>query len=408
MSRCLPVLLVAVLAWPSFARESCACPFCNAEGQTLTKEINLASLVIFGTIHKTSGGVDFSIEGSTEFIVEKVIKRHDILDKELKKPTDLGGKEVVTLARYLPSSSDEKKQYKLVVFCDVFRGKIDPYRFMRVNADSDPSKYLAGALEVKDKSQAERLKFFFRYLDDPESDIALDAYKEFAYADYKDYHGMAKDLPADKIAAWIQDDKTPTFRLGLYASLLGHCGGDKHAAVLRKLLDDPTRRLNAGVDGILAGYIMLNPKEGWEYLRATLHDTKKDFGTRYAALRSARFFYDFRNDLASKKDVIDAVALLLDESDIADLAIEDLRKWQVWDLADRILALKDKDSHDIPIIKRSILRYALQCPKEAAQTFVAERRKKDPDAVQSSEELLKLEQLPPKVPQASAAPAKSK
>jgi hypothetical protein len=219
---------------------------------------------------------------------------------------------------------------------------------------------------------------------------------------------MAKDLPADKIASWIQDEKTPTFRLGLYASLLGHCGTDKHSAVLRKLLDDPTRRLNAGVDGILAGYIMLNPKEGWGYLRATLSDTKKDFGTRYAALRSARFFYDFRNDLASKKDVIDAVALLLDESDIADLAIEDLRKWQVWDLADRILALKDKESHDIPIIKRSILRYALQCPKEAAQNFVAERRKKDPDAVQSSEELLKLEQLPPKVPQSSSSTAKTK
>jgi hypothetical protein len=165
MSRRLPILLVAVLALVLLATRGNACPFCNAEGQTLTKEINLASLVIFGRIHETRGGVDFSIEGWTDFIVEKVIKRHDILDKELKKPADLGGKEVVRLARYLPP--DEKKQYKLVVFCDVFKGKIDPYRFMRVNAESDPSKYLAGALEVKDKSQAERLKFFFRYLDDP-------------------------------------------------------------------------------------------------------------------------------------------------------------------------------------------------------------------------------------------------
>lgn len=264
MSRFLPVLLVAVLVWPSFARESCACPFCNAEGQTLTKEINLASLVIFGTIHHANGGADFSVEGSTGFVVDKVIKGHDILDKELKKRDDLGGKEGVTLSRFIPDT--EKAKYKFVVFCDVFKGKIDPYRLMRVDYKSDPSKYLSGALDVKDKSQPERLKFFFQYLDDPEIDVSTDAYKEFAYADYKDYQGMAKDLPADKIAGWLQDEKTPTFRLGLYASLLGSAGKTEHAKVLRKLLDDPTRRLNAGVDGILAGYVMLQPKEGWEYV----------------------------------------------------------------------------------------------------------------------------------------------
>ena len=157
------------------------------------------------------------------------------------------------------------------------------------------------------------------------------------------------------------------------------------------------------MDGILAGYVMLAKKEGWDYLRAMLQDPKKEFGTRYAALRAARFFYDFRPDVVAKKDVIDAVALLLDESEIADLAIEDLRKWQVWSLADRILALKDKKSHDIPIIKRSILRYALQCPTDAAKAFVAERRKQDPDAVQSAEELLNLEVMPPTSPVPAAA-----
>jgi hypothetical protein len=90
--------------------------------------------------------------------------------------------------------------------------------------------------------------------------------------------------------------------------------------------------------------------------------------------------------------------VLLDQPDVADLAIEDLRKWQVWDLADRILALKDKEPHNIPIIKRSILRYALECPKESAKAFVDARRKADPDAVQSSEELLKLEKMPPSPP----------
>jgi hypothetical protein len=395
MSRRLLVLPVIALLWTLIAVPSPAfpCPFCNAQGQTLTKEMELASLVLFGTIADSKGGLDYS-DGSTEFAVEKVIKKHDILDKDFK------GKSTVTLARFIPK--DKELKFKYVVFCDVFKGKIDPLRFIPVKPESDPSKYLEGAIRIKDKSPPERLKFFFQYLDHAEPEISGDAYKEFAYADYKDYHDMAKDLPADKVAGWIKDENTPTFRLGLYASLLGHCGTAMHAGVLRKVLDDPNRRLAAGVDGILAGYVMLAKKDGWDYLRAMLQDGKKEFGTRYAALRAARFFYDFRPDVVAKKDVIDAVALLLDEPEIADLAIEDLRKWQVWSLADRILALKDKKSHDIPIIKRSILRYALQCPTDAAKAFVAERRKQDADSVQSAEELLKLEAMPPTAPAASA------
>src|SRR5207248_1077890 len=110
--------------------------------------------------------------------------------------------------------------------------------------------------------------------------------------------------------------------------------------------------------------------------------------------------------LVNQTDLIAGVCLLLQQPDIADLAIEDLRKWQVWGLCDRILGLKDKESHNIPIIKRSILRYALQCPKDEAKSFVAERRKQDPDTVQSSEELLKLEAMPP-TPQPTPAAAKA-
>jgi hypothetical protein len=83
------------------------------------------------------------------------------------------------------------------------------------------------------------------------------------------------------------------------------------------------------------------------------------------------------------------------------LAIEDLRKWQVWSVADQVLSLASKETHDIPIIKRSILRYALSCPGPKAAAFVAERRKQDPESVTNAEELLKLEASPP----AAAQPA---
>ena len=55
---------------------------------------------------------------------------------------------------------------------------------------------------------------------------------------------------------------------------------------------------------------------------------------RYAALRAARFFWTSRPDVVAKKDVAAGVALLLDDGNLADLAIDDLRKWGRWEVAD--------------------------------------------------------------------------
>ena len=48
--------------------------------------------------------------------------------------------------------------------------------------------------------------------------------------------------------------------------MLGHCGKPEDAKALRALLDDPDRVFSSGLDGVLAGYILLDHKAGWEYL----------------------------------------------------------------------------------------------------------------------------------------------
>ena len=358
-------------------RVALACPFCSMQGQTLTGEVNQASMVLFGTLANArlnAGGE----QGSTDLQIEAVVKKHDIL----------GEKKVVTLPRYVPT---DKTMSKFLIFCDVFKGKIDPYRGIPVKSDSDIVKYLQGALAVKNKDVSARLRFFFDYLDNADLEIANDAYKEFANADYKDYRGMAKDLPADKIAKWLQDPATPAFRFGLYASMLGHCGGDKHAEVLRKMLDDSQKQAGTGVDGMLAGYAMLKPKEGWAYVQEILNDPKKEFMVRYAALRAIRFFWNSRPDLIPEQDLVEGAKILLDQSDIADLAIEDLRLHHCWEVSKQVLDLYDKKSHDVPIIRRYIVRYALSCPKKEAAEFITKVRRKDPEMVKDLEEFLKLE-----------------
>ena len=98
---------------------------------------------------------------------------------------------------------------------------------------------------------------------------------------------MAKTLPPDTLVKWLKDPNTPASRYGLYGMLLGHCGKAEHAATLRKLIADPDNAYSLGLDGMLAGYVLLDPKAGWEYLSAVAADRKKEFTTRYAVLRGA-------------------------------------------------------------------------------------------------------------------------
>jgi hypothetical protein len=403
--RCLPAPL-AVLACLLFTLPALACPFCTMQGQTLTGDIDQASMVLVGTLTNAKLTSQDTLEGTTDLEIESVIKKHDII----------AGKKVVTLPKYIPND----KKYKFLIFCDVFKGKIDPYRGVAVKPECDIAGYVEGALKVKDKKPTERLAYFFKYLENAEVEVSTDAYKEFANASYQDYKAMAKDLPAETLAKWLKDPNTSPVRYGLYASLLGHCGKAEHAKLLRAMLDDPEKKLVTGADGIMAGYVLLQPKEGWEYVRSVLKDDKKEFTQRYAALRTARFFHDFRPDVVPAADVKSAVALLLDESDIADLAIEDLRKWGCWDMTDKVLGLYDKKSHDVPIIRRSILRFALCArdqivdgsatqskPHPKAAAFVAEMRKKDKEMVETAEELLRLETTPVTPPAPKTAGART-
>ena len=126
-------------------------------------------------------------------------------------------------------------------------------------------------------------------------------------------------------------------RLGLYGLLAGHTGSADDAKALRAIIDDPNRQYSSGLDGLICGYLMLDKKAGWEYLTKLLKDTSKDFTTRYAGIRVVRFMWDFRQDLLTKDELLEAVKIPLSQPDVADLPIEDLRKWKQWQLAPLVL-----------------------------------------------------------------------
>jgi hypothetical protein len=376
---CLFALLLLTFSRAGLSMGNC-CPFCSQDKiPTLAGDYNQALMVLVGNF--TNAKV---ADGTTDFVIDQVLKPNDFLKGPKVKMVK--GKQVITLPRYIPQAKNQ-----FVIFCDVFKDQIDPYRGVEVQAGSDLVDYLKGAAALKDAPLGDRLRYSFKHLNSPEFEVAMDAYREFARTDYKDYMETAKKLPAETLAKWLQDEKTPPYRYGLYASLLGLCGKAEDGKLLRRMIDDPEKRKGSGIDGMLVGYVALQPKEAWKLITDLLKDSNQDFLMRYAGLRTARFLWEQRPDILPKKVLAEGVALLLDHGDMADFAIEDLRKWKRWEMCDRILELFGKKSHDVNVVKRSILRYALQCPQPAARAFVDSQRRRDANWVKDTEELLKLE-----------------
>ena len=380
MTRRLQIL--AALAIVILAGPLSACPFCSSQGKTLLGEVVQAHMILFGNMTNAKLNPGSFDSGSTEFVIEKVVKEHPILN----------GRKSLTIPRYIPL--DDKS--KFLLFCEVFNGKIDPYRGMAVALDSPIADYLIGAMAVKDKPDADKLRYFYKYLDSADNDVANDALTEFGNTDYPAFRAMAKDISPEKVIAWLKHPNTAPIRFGLYGSMLGHCGKPEHADILRRLLDDPKKRFTTGMDGVLAGYAMLDPKAGYAYLCDVLKDPKKEFLYRYAALRAIRFFWEFRPDVLSAQQLVDAVLPMLDQPDMADFPMDDLRKWKRFELSGRILPLYTQKSHQSAIVKRAIVRYALSCPTtdRAAVTFLEQARAHDAAYVREIEDLLWLEQAP--------------
>ncbi|MBA4188326.1 MAG: hypothetical protein C0467_10000 [Planctomycetaceae bacterium] len=391
-------LIPAVAAVVLFsASPASACPFCSPTGTTLTGEVAQADFIIFGSLSNATrdpNDPNSLSKGTTELSIDLVIKPNDLIK----------GKKSITIPRYVPPDG---KNSKHLIFFNIFNGQLDPYRGEAVPADSKLPEYLKGAMEVKQKDIVTRLRYFFDYLEDPDIVVSSDAYSEFGYADYKDVREIGNKLSASTLLKWLKDPNTRGSRFGLYGLLLGHCGKPEDAKAIRALLDDKERSYTSGLDGVVAGYVLLDPKAGWEYLVGLIKDRQKDFPIKYAALKTVRFFWEFRPDIIPHADALAAIKMLMEDADIADMPIEDLRKWKLWDQTPAVLGLATKESHSgTPIIARAILKFAIAAswadPKNtAAIEYVNAARVKDPKRVQFLEEVLKDEQKPPTPPAGS-------
>ena len=315
---------------------------------------------------------------STDFHITEVLRPDPVIKD----------KKVIKLPRYLPA--DPKNPPKFLLFCDVFKGEIDPFRGVPVRS-ADAAGYVKKAMALDPKQRAANLAFFFRYLEHPDKEIAQDAFLEFAKATDQDIGQAARKFSPAKLRDWLKDPGTPPERLSVYALMLGACGGASDADFLAKLLRETGERYVNAYDGILGGYMHLRPREGWDIALATLKDGRKPLPVRLAVVRTLRFYHGWQPK-ESRANVLKGLSAMISQGELADLAVEDLRRWQMWDLTREVLALYGRRGYDAPLMRRAIVRYALCCKDEdAARAFVAERRRLEPDLVKEVEESMQFE-----------------
>jgi hypothetical protein len=375
--RSVAVLVALVLARPGVGLACSLCEGLQRQTPTFRQEAAqpTARMIVYGTIENREGKV------ASDLRVKAVVRPDPFLK----------GKATLGLPRYVPGDAKDPPRY--LVFCDLDKGKIDPYRGVPVKGDG-AVEYLKKALALDPRDAAANLSFFFRYLDHADPEVSRDAFMEFAKANDRDIARAAPRLSADKLRGWIADAKTPPERLSVYALLLGACGKPADAAFLRGLLGGKEERYRKASDGLLGGYMQLKPREGWELALALLRDGRQPMLLRLAVVRTVRYYHG-AHPRESHANVLKAMEALLAEGELADIAVEDLRRWGVWDLTARVLGLYGKKGYDAPLMQRAIVRYALCCkPTDGSKAFLARLRAADAELVKEVEESLKLERGP--------------
>src|SRR5262249_38386991 len=119
----------------------------------------------------------------------------------------------------------------------------------------------------------------------------------------------------------------------------------------------------------------------WQLAVDTLRDGKRNLQARLMVLRTLRYYHGSQ-PAESRANILRGMKAVLDQGELTDVAVEDLRRWQLWDLTPAVLSVYGKKGFDAPIMQRAILRYALSCKeRDDAKAFVAARRQAEGELV---------------------------
>ena len=123
----------------------------------------------------------------------------------------------------------------------------------------------------------------------------------------------------------------------------------------------------SGMDGIVVGYLLLTGAKGLDVVDKVklknIHLRDDDgnlildkngkkqpvrFDEIYGVMKTLRFMWTYGEERIGKDRLRQSMRLLLTRSEMADLVIADLARWNDWFVIDKIMELYSDKEYDIP------------------------------------------------------------
>jgi hypothetical protein len=358
-----------ILLFTAAAQVASACPFCESPGPSWSRAVREADAAVIARATYVSG-----IRGNDGNPLVRV--RWEV--RETLAGEIAPGK---TFHVEMPDPPQVGDQWLLT---GVGAGDV---RWTPVQAvDAQRANYLRAALKLP-ATDAARWKFFYAYLEHRDEALANDAYCEFAAAPFAELRECRAVLNREELWRWIENEKTPASRRGLYYTLLGICGDERDAARTAALLARPDKRPPGGLDALTACYLALTGEEGLRHIeKAFLANPKAPADDVLAMIGALRFHGEERHAFTPER-IAAAYGALLDRPALAAPVIADLARWQQWQHAGALARLFKTADKDEQWIRVPIVAYLQACPLPAAARHLEELAKLDPEAIELAETL---------------------
>ncbi|MBI1903451.1 MAG: hypothetical protein HYS13_20300 [Planctomycetia bacterium] len=367
MPRLLPLspAAMALAAWALSGGAILACPFCSAYKPTLSQDRESAAVVALAEV---TSRADATLKVRVHHVASGKSRMAGVASLAIESDLEARPGALVLLLAEAPD--DGKLQWT------AFR------------ASELSFAYLLKAPSLR-TDQAERLKYFAKYLEHADPAIAEDAYLEFAHAPFDVVAKTADSLDGEKLRAWLADEAVPAERKGLYGLALGLVGPPEkraeNAKFLRKLVEAPGTDFQAGWDGIIGGFLVADGEAALKTLEE-LYLAKPDAAVGHVrhAMTALRFYREFGRDIPPER-LAQATRRLVERPAFAALAIADLARLEDWDSVDAVAALFGRKDFDDVQTKKAVVFFLLACPRPEARTRLAAIRQRDEKFVAAAE-----------------------
>ncbi|MDP1563077.1 MAG: hypothetical protein Q8M16_16990 [Pirellulaceae bacterium] len=349
------------------------CPFCTALKPTLAEEIEATDAVVFAKVVGPGQLTEDGFDRKLRLQVSRILKGKSFVTES---------EEFETIA---PATLEPGQE------CLVMGVLTDRMMWSTPMKLSERSREYILAVQTLPIEGADRVKFFLNYLEDSESFMAFDAYDEFARAPYDIVKAIKADMNRENLVKWVQDPEVSINRKRLYFTLIGVCGLPEDLPLLERLISSPEKRDRAALDSLIACYLTLAGADGVKLIEDRfLRSQDADYVDTYAAVAALRF-HGTESDVIPVPRIVEAVRLLLDRPEVADLVIADLARWKDWTVTDRLVEMFKNANEKTAWVRVPIVHFLRVNPDPTSKAKIEELRAVDPQSVRRALAFFELE-----------------